>query len=279
MSDVINNLPTPQVMTSQLRDELRAFASCNWLATTGSTNNDLMALARSMGQQAGWPRLQGSHHQTQGKGRLGRTWLDAPGQTLMFSCGFAIPMGARGAPHLQALSLAIGVVSAQCVQAHVNLADAIRVKWPNDLMLEDGKFGGVLIEVTIKSNIQYVVIGIGLNLGGHAALSTRLDRDVGAIGQIFLAQTSLTRLVAKLATSWHDALGLNASAGFEPFVNDYRKLDYLAQRPINLLQQDTVIASGVASGIAPDGSLQVKTEQGIQTFNVGDVSVRTTSTP
>lgn len=274
MHSVIHELPAPEVMASELRQALPTFAACDWVETTTSTNNDLMAMTRDQGSLAAWPRLRGAHHQTQGKGRLGRTWLDTPGMSLMFSCGFALPVQGRGSQALQGLGPAIGLVSAQTLRTQLDQPDEIKVKWPNDLMFGHGKVGGVLIEANIKSDVQHVIIGIGLNLGGHAALSTTLGREIGAIGQSLRPSTSLSQVVVALASCWHDALVLNARAGFEPFVDAFCELDYLAGRSVDLIQQDQVIATGVACGAGPDGQLQVKTANGTKRFMVGDVSVR-----
>lgn len=275
MHSVIDPLPAPEVMASHLQQALPSFAACHWVDATTSTNSDLAMLAREQGPNAQWPRLLGAHHQTQGKGRLGRTWIDAPGNALMFSCGFALSLQGRRSQALQGLGPAIGIVSAQCLRQQVNQPDDIRVKWPNDLMLGHGKFGGVLIEASIKNDTQFVIIGIGLNLAGQTALSTKLGREVNAIGEHLGANTSLPELVAALATRWQETLALNALAGFAPFVEDFCKLDYLAQRCVEVIQDGQTLATGVTCGTGPDGRLRVKTATGIENFAVGDVSVRT----
>lgn len=275
MHRVIHELPTPEAMARELRQALPEFAACHWVDTTTSTNNDLMAMARDQGDMVAWPRLIGAHHQTQGKGRLGRAWLDTPGMSLMFSCGFALPLAQPSSQGLQGLGPAIGLVSVQTLRTQVDHPDEIKVKWPNDLMVGHGKVGGVLIEATIKSDVQFVIIGIGLNLAGHTALSSTLSREIGAIGQRLRSSTSLPQVVAALANCWHDALVLNARAGFEPFVDGFGKLDYLAGLTVDLIQQDQLIATGTACGAGPDGRLQVKTARGTESFMVGDVSVRT----
>lgn len=257
-------------MTASLRLGLSEFADCSWLASTGSTNADLMFMARNRGAQARWPRLLGAHQQTSGKGRLGRTWHNVPGQALMFSCGFELPWPHSSPQALRGLGPAIGYASACSIASRMDQSDRLSVKWPNDLMLGDGKLGGILIETNIKANAQFVIIGLGLNLAGHEDLSLELNREVAALDD---GVDDYADLVASLAHTWHDTLHQSVLAGFMPFHQDFQSRDYLAGRTVDLWHQQSVLASGVACGLAEDGSLQIRTVDGIKAFNAGDISV------
>jgi BirA family biotin operon repressor/biotin-[acetyl-CoA-carboxylase] ligase len=112
---------------------------------------------------AGTPEwtLVAAAHQTQGRGRLGRTWLDEPGHALVFS--FVLR------PNLDPeagglLSLLAGTALAQ---ACLELADQrAACKWPNDLLVAGRKAGGILAESRVDGGgFDHVVIGIGVNLG------------------------------------------------------------------------------------------------------------------
>jgi BirA family biotin operon repressor/biotin-[acetyl-CoA-carboxylase] ligase len=268
------HMPEPGLMAETLTEQLPAFAACTWLDHTTSTNHDLMAQARAEGLSFGWPRLLGAHHQTHGKGRLGRTWHDTPGQTLMFSCGFALETNHDGLQHLHGLGPLIGLKSVQCLRPLFLEPQRLRIKWPNDLMLDDGKLGGVLIETIIKPNVQFVVIGAGINLSDSQSLSNHLQREVAAMSDAVRPQTNIASIACRLAQAWLQAMGQITLSGFTPFQSGFNELDYLANRDVILMNQNQLVATGVARGVDIDGSLRLETNQGMQRFTVGDVSVR-----
>lgn len=266
-------LPSPQELTRTLATTLLEFAAIRWLEQTESTNAQLLALAREKGLAANWPQLVGAHHQTKGKGRLGRTWHDMPGQALMFSAGFALEH--KDAPlKLEGLGPAIGMASAVVLKPLLTNPTRLRVKWPNDLMLEHGKCAGILIEMASKVDTTFVVIGMGLNLSGHTQLQSILAREVADLGPELLSHVTASELVGALAKSWQQTLEIVTRLGFIGCQADYAKVDYLANQPVSVIDQGVTIATGIASGLASDGGLQVQTSNGLKTFLAGDVSAR-----
>ena len=120
---------------------------------TGSTNADLLALAAA-GSPEG--RVLAAEQQSAGRGRLGRAWVAPPRAALTFS----LLLRPRDVPRARHgwLPLLAGLATAEAVRA-VTRVDA-RLKWPNDVLAGEGKFGGILAEATADA----VVIGIGLNV-------------------------------------------------------------------------------------------------------------------
>jgi len=125
---------------------------------TGSTNATAAALASD-----GTPEwtLVAAGHQRAGRGRLDRTWVDRPGDALMFSLVLRPPL----APERAGLvSLLAGVAMAE---AAGRLGDPdVACKWPNDLVIGERKVGGILAESAIeRGELRHLVLGIGVNLG------------------------------------------------------------------------------------------------------------------
>lgn len=261
-------------MAQALTQTLSGFAAPQWVQQIPSTNASLLALARERGLKADWPQLLGAHHQTQGKGRLGRAWRDVPGQTLMFSCGFALSMASSTPPNLQGLGPAIGICSALALQPFLFQPDRLRMKWPNDLMLDHSKCAGILIELANKADATFVVIGMGMNLSGHATLQAELDRTIADIGTSLKPDVSAAQLTSTLANAWHECLHVIGAEGFTPYQVAHASIDYLANQPVNIIDQNQIVAHGIANGLGPDGALTLQTAQGLKTFHAGDVSVR-----
>ncbi|UOD50359.1 biotin--[acetyl-CoA-carboxylase] ligase [Orrella daihaiensis] len=266
-------LPAPDVIAHALVRRLTDFAGVDWVEQTESTNSSLLTLARREGIAAGWPQLLGTHHQTQGKGRLGRIWHNVAGRALMFSIGFAIAKG-HAPTNLQGLGPAIGLASTLAIRRFLAAPTRLQVKWPNDLMLEHGKCAGILIEVSNKADHTFVIVGMGLNLFGHDTLEGTLGREVADLGHELLPGTAADELIATVAQSWRETVMRIGREGFAGYQTDYASVDYLTNQRVNIIDQGQTIATGIASGLAADGSLQVKTDRGLQTFVAGDVSVR-----
>src|SRR5438067_1956480 len=146
-----------------------------------STNRALLDRARD-GAPHGLVLV--ADHQTAGRGRLGRTWEAAPGSALLVSV-LLRPAIAPDELHLVTVAGALAACDACAEVAGVDVG----VKWPNDVVVEDGKLAGLLAEsLVVSSEVEAVVLGMGLNLrsgplpeGGIAldALTTvAVDRDI-----------------------------------------------------------------------------------------------------
>jgi BirA family biotin operon repressor/biotin-[acetyl-CoA-carboxylase] ligase len=149
---------------------------------TGSTNDTALELAG-----AGSPEwtLVATGHQTAGRGRLGRAWTDRPGRALMFSIvlrpTFDSELGGL-------LPLLAGAAMAGAIAEVAALE--VRCKWPNDLLLDRGKVGGILVEASIeRDRIHHAALGVGVNLeppGDVASAAGIGDADPAALLTAFL---------------------------------------------------------------------------------------------
>lgn len=137
---------------------------------TGSTNATALELA-----EAGSPEwtLVAAAHQSAGRGRLGRTWVDRPGGSLMFS--FVLRPAALEPQDSGLISLLAGAAMADAIREVASIE--VRCKWPNDLVLGGAKVGGILVESSLAEGVvRYAVVGVGVNLdpptgvGGAAGL-------------------------------------------------------------------------------------------------------------
>ncbi|WP_395688549.1 biotin--[acetyl-CoA-carboxylase] ligase [Caenimonas koreensis] len=223
----------------------------------GSTNTELMRRARA-GQTE--PVLLVAEQQTAGRGRLGRDWHSAAGDSLTFSLGLELaPADWSG------LSLAVGASLAE------SLHPAIRLKWPNDLWLADRKLAGILIETASftqsRDAPRYAVIGVGINIAGRAAdgLSTPPAHLREVLPGIDAPQ-ALARVALPLVQT---ALAFQ-QAGFAAFQARFDARDALRDRHVTLSDGTT----GTAHGTSERGALLVHTAGGMQAITSSEVRVR-----
>jgi BirA family transcriptional regulator, biotin operon repressor / biotin---[acetyl-CoA-carboxylase] ligase len=124
-----------------------------WLETTST--NDLVRQRAEGGQAEGYAVF--AERQTAGRGRFGRKWDSPPGVGLWFSILFRLAQN-WGSPELLLQMTALS--TAEAVEPYVT--GELRLKWPNDLLLNGGKLAGFLLEV--NANREFQVLGIGLNV-------------------------------------------------------------------------------------------------------------------
>lgn len=129
------------------------------LDLTDSTNNYAMQLIDGNKAHPGLTIV--ANQQTAGKGQRGRTWVDTPGQSLLMSMIIA-PKHSLAEQSLFNMAVATAIVT-ELQQLNDNWT--VQVKWPNDIIINDKKAGGILIENVLRgSSWSYAVVGLGLNI-------------------------------------------------------------------------------------------------------------------
>jgi BirA family biotin operon repressor/biotin-[acetyl-CoA-carboxylase] ligase len=259
---------------------------------TGSTNADLMAKLKDMPRTAPSsaasisPFVRVAYLQTAGRGRRGRAWIAQPGNALLFSTACVLPRPPEG---LAGLSLAVGTGVLEALnQLPLSASARLALKWPNDILLDDGKLAGILIETawhTAKASA--VVIGIGINLKGATELAAQLDHDHSrdaaqgpAPGNVPASlsrawpDANLTDTLAAVLNALDATLARFAADGFRPFRQAWLAAHAYAGREVVLLEQGVEVARGMAAGIDDHGQLQIDTPNGMRTAVTGDVSLR-----
>ena len=264
-------------MSGALKPSLPGFGSVQWLANTGSTNIDLVQRARQPAPPP-LPWLLGADRQSTARGRAGRVWENTSGATLMFSCAFEVNLPLSELP---GLSPVMGIAACEALRVllavHGNdgkLAHRLQLKWPNDLLWDQAKLAGILVESThmTGSRVPLIVVGIGLNLRDGATLSAQLNRPIADWSQI--AEISPVQIVTHIARAWSDALSEYSTSGYAAFIKRFEHVDGLAGHRVDVTDQGCVLHTGTAMGTDSTGRLLIQTDQGMHAVMVGDVSIR-----
>ncbi len=238
------------------------------VAVTGSTNSDLLRNAATLPSGT----VLAAEHQTAGRGRRGRGWHAPPGGGLMFSLLWAFPQG-TGA--LSGLSLAVGLAVARALEAAG--APAIRLKWPNDLLVGRGerfaKLGGILIELAGAANgAAHAVIGIGINvdLRGSAASIDQPATDLRTLG-IYQTRNALLALLLEHLLA---ILRTFERSGFAELSEEWNLRHAHAGRLVTLTAEGRTSVEGIATRVDASGALLLETSHGMQAVVSGEVSLR-----
>jgi BirA family biotin operon repressor/biotin-[acetyl-CoA-carboxylase] ligase len=210
-----------------------------------------------------------TEHQTSGRGRLDRTWLSEGGKDLTFSV-LLRPELASG--EVGAMVLAAAVAVSEVLSALPGMEGRVKIKWPNDLLVDGRKVAGILAEAAMDiDTIYWLVIGIGLNVNGDAGrLVPRESLAPGQPPPVSLAELTgtsihrvalLAKLSAELSRRWCQVIGGQRSAVLDAFA----ERDALLGRHVVVrsgLRREQLLAEGVAQGLGSSGELLLRQKDG-----------------
>jgi len=225
----------------------------HYVAETGSTNADLVALARG---GAGVGRVLWAGHQTAGRGRIGRTWAAPPGSSLLAS----ILLPVEAVPFLVVARVALAAADACARLSGLE----VTLKWPNDLLVGEAKLAGLLAETEAAS--ATVVVGIGCNVDWSQARPADLADRVAALSDGPFGPPTPSVLLDSLLEGL--ANWLLRPAG--EVLTAYRARCATLGREVTVQLAGGQLA-GRATGITLTGGLEVATATGAQVVHAGDV--------
>jgi BirA family biotin operon repressor/biotin-[acetyl-CoA-carboxylase] ligase len=238
----------------RLREALDAAglsAPVRWDDETTSTNETATRLAAE-GTPA-WT-LVAAGHQTRGRGRAGRRWVDRSARAVLLS---VVVRPTFDAEHLGLVSLAAGAAMSEAVSQTAGVA--VRCKWPNDLLIDDAKVGGILTESQLDGgSVRFVVVGVGVNLEPPEDVPGAAG--IGAVDEVDLVTNFLRSLEALLA------------AAPAAILDGWRARADTLGRWVEATTVQGAVVRGVAADVDGDGALLVDTDGGRARIAFGDVA-------
>ncbi len=226
---------------------------------TGSTNADA-ATAAQAGAPAGLVVV--AEHQTAGRGRLDRSWQSPPRAGLTFSVLLRPGVPRESWALLPAL---VAVAVATALERHAGVE--VRIKWPNDLVVDDRKLAGMLTEVVGDA----VVVGLGVNVSTRPeelpAGATSLAAETGEAVDRPPVLLAVLREVAAAYDEWETTGG-----EAEPVLRSYRQLSATLGRTVRAALSGGEMLTGRAVAVDGTGRLVLAPEDGpSRTLSTGDV--------
>ncbi|QJT83579.1 bifunctional biotin--[acetyl-CoA-carboxylase] ligase/biotin operon repressor BirA [Kosakonia sp. MUSA4] len=209
-----------------------------------------------------------AEYQQAGRGRRGRKWISPFGSNLYISMYWRLEQGPAAAI---GLSLVIGIVMAEVLRDLG--ADQVRVKWPNDLYLQDRKLAGILVELTGKTgDAAQIVIGAGVNLMMRKAQAEDISQSWINLQEAGV-RIDRNMLAIRLVTELRTALKCFEQEGLAPFLSRWEKLDNFINRPVKLIIGEKEIV-GISRGIDAQGALLLEQDGVIRPWVGGEISLR-----
>ena len=230
-----------------------------WFDEVGSTNDEARRLA-----DAGAPAwtVVAADHQTAGRGRLGRRWVDAPEASLLCSVVLRPRLEPTEA-HLVALAAAVSMIDAAGLPT-------MAAKWPNDLVVGDRKCGGILAEATVlEGTVRHVVLGVGVNVtAGPRDLPTGVRGSATSLA-IEGVETDVEGLLERFLRAFRGRLEGSGFPG--TVVDEYRPVCRTLGRTVRAVTLDGGRIDGRAVDVDELGSLLVERDGRLERVAFGDV--------
>lgn len=232
-----------------------------YVTETGSTNADLAAAHRA-GERLAEGDWLVADRQTEGRGRQGRAWFDGAGNFM----GSTVVRPGPGDPPAQSLALLAGLALYEAVVPLLAEPRTLSLKWPNDLVLDGAKLAGVLLE----REGEAVIVGIGVNLAAAPDLTDRWTVSLAMLGP----PPDRDSFAERLATTFDCELERWRSYGLEPLLRRWQQIAHAPGSPLTVHEPDGASVSGAFAGLADDGSLLLRLEDGtIRPIHAGDVTL------
>lgn len=201
-----------------------------------------------------------AEYQTAGRGRRGRQWLSPFAGQMIFSFYWTF----NPKKSIEGLSLVIGLAIAEVLN--------VQVKWPNDILFDGRKLGGILVEIANhKNGLLNLVIGVGINVS--LPMQTEISQPYAQLSEMdpdvdrqTLFPTLIQHLYVRLER--FEKEGINAE-----FQQAWQNHNAFFNSEVNVITEQRVI-SGIEQGIDERGYLRVQCGAELKMFNGGEVSLR-----
>jgi BirA family biotin operon repressor/biotin-[acetyl-CoA-carboxylase] ligase len=236
------------------------------LNATQSTNDYLRAL--TLDQKCNDYLVVTAKEQTKGKGQMGSSWVSEPGKNLTFSVF-------KGDLNLNIKNqFLLNVVVALAL--HKTLATYklkhLFVKWPNDILAEQKKICGVLVETAIKSsNIESAILGIGLNVN---QLNFDEFPKASSLKKLTGVHYNLDEVMESIINSLQYYFKWLDAEKFDQLLDAYDGLLFRKEKPSTFKTAEGDLCVGIIKGITENGLLKVLFEDDIlKTFDLKDITL------
>lgn len=227
----------------------------HFAAETGSTNDDLLQLLRE-GKASHLTTVQ-TDHQTCGRGRRGDKWVAPPGANLLFSVALRLPEDRTiwtRLPHLTAY------LAGNAIESILPGTSLLQTKWPNDLLINSRKLGGILVE-TVMTPTPFAVVGVGLNVNmKHDDFPRELKETSTSIYEILGCESSRSFLLGLILQGFIVNFPQSLQ-DFETIRSSLEERSFLRGKSLHVITTSGIL-TGTGRGLGPGGELLLETDSG-----------------
>lgn len=202
--------------------------------------------------------------QTKGKGRLGRHWNSPKGKGIYMSVILRPSL-----PPTEAAQLTLLTAVAVCEAIRRVTGVAARIKWPNDILVEDRKLAGILTELSAETDrVRFVVIGIGINVNTSLSVLPLQATSLKEEAQKKIPRVELLQEILVELENWYECL---KKLGFAPVVERWKEFSSTLGKRVRLVDPGGEV-EGEAVDLDKTGALMIRNDAGLIVSKIaGDV--------
>ena len=207
-----------------------------------------------------------AEEQTSGKGRGENKWVSNKGN-LFASLIFPISFNLKNLP---ILSCAVSLATFECLEFFIKDDQFLKIKWPNDILFKDSKLSGILIENSLSADLNYSIIGIGINVYSSPS---KLNHLTSSLKSIVGEEIGVKNVLNQLSISLDKYISKLESEKLENLVDEYTLKTWRLNEEVQFsVGKDTYI--GKISSINNNFEIEINVNNVIKRFNSGELSFK-----
>ena len=210
-----------------------------------------------------------AEQQTRGKGRRGREWVSPFGQNIYLTMVRNVD---NGAMKTEGISLIVGLALVRALEA-LGIS-SLKVKWPNDVLFDNMKLGGILLEITGDiGGVCQLIIGVGINIHCQPEQMQNISQPWTDLNRITGKNTDRNLLAVNVVMNIMQALSEFETHGLQGFLDEWQQYDAIFDKDVELISGDNS-QFGKARGISKSGALLFEVDGITQEVQGGEISLR-----
>ena len=233
---------------------------------TDSTNNRAKEIGKDLTKKFA---LISTDYQTNGRGRMEKSWEAAKGKDLTFSLLLRQNVKPKDAPKL---TMVMGLAVANILNS--NYGDVFKIKWPNDIIYEGKKVCGILTEMKlVKGNMDFVIIGTGINCNS-IIFSEDIKYKASSIKLIYGETINREQLLKNIVEEFNRLFSSFLNNKFSKIIQDIKEISAIQYKEI-YISKNNLKVKAIVQDISDEGELIVKLENGdIIAVSSGEIFIK-----
>ena len=206
-----------------------------------------------------------AEQQTSGRGRMGSSWVSTKGNlfsTLIYPIVWDLKI-------LPMLSCLVALAVHETISYYINSTNKIEIKWPNDILVNNAKISGVLIENVLSGKKKYSIIGIGINVVSSPQL---VDYETSYINQYLNDKTDVSKIFLNLKNNLEDKLNNYSEVTIDDIRLEMLSKSWKFNDKIEFIS-NSLSGSGIFEGISDNYEILIRTETDQIKLNSGELKL------